>query len=270
MSSKSTILSLFGAVLGFGLSGGTAASAPETLAITTGDGASCSLDLYRPSAPVPVDVILLPDLAGSRAEWAAVAETLAARGCLVGCLDLRPLRGPARAKPVWGRAEDPLAPWTEAWREVEAARLRMRAESGSKGKRRTCALVGAGTGGAVAAVAASRLAVPPELLALVQPGERLAGIPIVPILAGLEMPVLLFCPLDASAAREVATDAYLACRPRSTLWMTGAALARPVRIFALRPQLAVDLADWIVGESSRTRAMERAAPHGDAMDERAR
>jgi pimeloyl-ACP methyl ester carboxylesterase len=238
--------------------------------ITTGDGVSCPLDLYRPSGPPSVDVILLGDLPGGRAEVSVLAEALAAHGCRVGCVELRPLRGAGGAAPVWGRTEDPLTPWTEAWREVEAARDRLRAEAGSGEGAPVWVLAGIGTGASAAAVAASRLPHPPDALVLVEPKAQLAGIPIAPILAGLEIPVLLFCPLDASEAREVATDAYLACRPRSTLWMSDGVLARPARLFELRSQLAVDLAHWIVGQSAGSGSTEDPARRGDVSGERAR
>jgi alpha-beta hydrolase superfamily lysophospholipase len=217
--------------------------------VTTEDGVACLLDLYRPVGSGAVDVILLPDLRGERASWAAAAETLASRGCVVGCLGLRPLR-PEGSRPVWGRMEDPLAPWTEAWREVAAARDRLREEGDAAGAPRPFILAGAGTGAAVAAVAASRLPQPPQALVLLQPQAALAGIPITPILAGLDIPVLLVCPVDASEARETASDAYLACRPRSTLWMTGGIQDGAERLLARRPQLAVDLATWLIGKSA--------------------
>lgn len=249
VSSKSTLRSLCGAALGLILGAVPVHSEPLAVTVTADDGVSCSLDLYRPPGPASVGVILLPDREGGRGDWAATAESLAVRGCLVGCLELRPLRA-GGSPPVWGRAEDPLTPWTYVWRDVEAAWRRLKAEPGA-GEGRPLVVGGAGVGAAVAAVAASRMTDPPAAVFLLQPAASLAGIPIAPILAGLEQPVLLIGPMEASEAREVTTDAYLASRPRSTFWMTAGTQSRPVQLIDRRPQLAIDLAGWIVGESSR-------------------
>ncbi len=188
-------------------------------------------------------MLFLPELGGTRADWAALAESLSTRGVGAACLDLRPVRAAGEARPVWGRAEDPLTAWTEAWREIQAAYDSLGSRAGTASPRTV--LVGAGLGGAAAAVASSRMPRPPGALVLVHPAPALAGIPIVPILAGLESSLLILSTLDQSDVQETGRDAFLACRPRAALWMTGPATEDAVAIFLRRPQLAVDLMDWI-------------------------
>ncbi len=185
-------------------------------------------------------VVLLPDPVDSLATWERLARLFAGRGHLVFVPQIV-VRHPTASLPVWGRPEDPGAPWASAWEEVVAVLAQAGAAIGQGGP---VVLGGTGRGAAAAAVAASRLSRPAVALLLIAPVRELVRLPVGPLLAGLAMPALVLAPTDdrdkANAAREI----HLAARPACRLWTIDGYACSP-RTLGARPKLAVDLADWV-------------------------
>lgn len=216
---------------------------PRVEELKTNDGISFVCDFYRPDSTATGVVVFFPDRGESRAEWTPLALDLAAAGLLVAVSDLRPPTAEASGV-VWGRVEEPYARWTEVWRETQAVVEKGRSLAG--GISLPLVLAGSGQAAAAATIAASRLPDPPSALVLIVPTGDLAGIPIAPVLAGLERPTLVLCPMDETPAREVARDIFLGLRREGQLWEVDALAGRST-VLAPRRQLWVDLAAWLAG-----------------------
>ena len=216
---------------------------PQVEELKTQDGISFVCDFYRPDRTATGVVVFFPDRGESRAEWMPLALDLAAAGLLVAVSDLRPALAEASGL-AWGRVEEPYSRWTEVWRETQAVAEKGRSLVG--GMSLPLVLAGSGQAAAAAAIGASRLPEPPSALFLIAPKGDLAGIPIAPVLAGLERPTLVLCPLAESPESEVAREIFLALRRARRLWEVDA-LAGRATVLASRRQLWVDLAAWLAG-----------------------
>jgi hypothetical protein len=213
----------------------------ERVILRTGAGVPFPVDCYRPSGMISGGTaVLLPDPADSLATWEGLARLFAGRGCTVFVPHIV-VRHAAASLAVWGRPEDPGAPWAAAWEEVVAVLAHAGAADGQSGP---VVLGGTGLGAAAAAVAASRLLRPPAALLLIAPVRELVRLPVGSLLAGLAVPALVLAPADdpdkAGAAREI----HLAARPTCRLWTIDGYACSP-RTLCARPKLAVDLADWV-------------------------
>jgi predicted alpha/beta-hydrolase family hydrolase len=229
----------------------------ERVILQTGGGVPFPVDCYRPSGTVSRGTaVLLPDPVDSLAIWGGVARLFAGRGIAVFVPQIV-VRRAAASLAVWGRPEDPGAPWAAAWEEVVAVLEFAEAAGGPGGP---VVLGGTGLGAAAAAVAASRLSAPPVALLLIAPVRELVRLPVGPLLAGLAVPALVLAPTDdpdkVNAAREILLAARITCR----LWTIDGYACSP-RTLRARPKLAVDLADWIGRElSGGTPAVDAEGP----------
>jgi alpha-beta hydrolase superfamily lysophospholipase len=240
-----------------------APAAAERVLLRTADGLSFPVDWYRPSGTISVGTaVLLPDPADSLAAWAGTARVLAARGFAVFVPEVV-LRRAAAPLAVWGRPEDPGAPWIAAWKEVTAV-LEHADAAGPGGE--PVVLGGTGLGAAAAAVAATHLSRPPAALFLISPAREVAQLPVGPLLAGLGAPALVIVSTDDRTRADAAREIHLAARPTCRLWAIDGYACTP-RTLDARLTLAVDLADWIerqlpgrvprVGEGPRSRGESR-------------
>lgn len=213
----------------------------ERVILRTADGVSFPVDWYRPSGPTSVGTaVLLPDPADSLAAWAGTARILAGRGFAVFVPEIV-LKRAAAPLVVWGRPEDPGAPWAAAWKEVTAVLEHAGADREGGGP---VVLGGTGLGAAAVAVAASRLSRPPDALFLVSPAREVAQLPVGPLLAGLGVPALVIVSTDDRNKADAAREIHLAARPSCRLWAIDGYACSP-RTLDARLTLTVDLADWI-------------------------
>jgi hypothetical protein len=209
--------------------------------LRTAGGVSFPAHWYRPSGTASVGTaVLLPDPGDSLEAWAGLARLFAGRGYNVFVPEIV-VRHAAASLAVWGRPEDPGAPWAAAWEEVVAVLAHAGAADGQGGP---VVLGGTGLGAAAAAVAASRLSHPPAALLLIAPVRELTGLPVGPLLAGLAVPALVLAPTDDPEKANAAREIHLAARPTCRLWTVDGYACTPRTLHA-RPRLAVDLADWI-------------------------
>ncbi len=213
----------------------------ERIVLRTERGGSFPVDWYRPSGPDSgATAILLSDPVDSLRVWTGLARRLAARGLTVYVPEIQ-VRRAAASVAVWGRPEDPGAPWAAAWEEVVAAL----AHAGNTGRAPGAVVLGGvGRGAAAAALAASRLPLPPKALLLVAPVRELTRLPLGPLLAGLAVPSLVLAPTDNRDQADAAREIYLAARRTCRLWTIDGYACSP-RAIEARPRLAVDLTEWI-------------------------
>jgi hypothetical protein len=213
----------------------------ERVVLRTEGGVPFPVDCYRPSGTISGGaVVLLPDPVDSLATWEGLARLFAGRGCAVYVPQVV-VRRAAAPLAVWGRPEDPGAPWASAWEEVVAVLAHAEAADGLDGP---VVLGGTGRGAAAAAVAASRLSRPPAALLLIAPVRELVGLPVGPLLAGLAVQALMLAPTDDSDKSAAAREIHLAARPTCRLWTIDGFACSP-RTLRARSKLAVDLADWV-------------------------
>jgi hypothetical protein len=226
----------------------------ERVVLTTEGGVPFPTDCYRPSGTISRGTaVFLPDPIDSLAVWAGVARLFAGRGYTVFVPEIM-VRRAAAPLAVWGRPEDPGAPWAAAWEEVVAILAHTGSVPGSEG---AVFLGGTGLGAAAAAVAASRLSHPPAALLLVAPVRELTRLPLGPLLAGLAVPTLVLAPIDDRNKADAAREIHLAARATCRLWSIDGFACTP-RTLEERPLLAVDVADWI------ERQLPRGIPAVDA------
>ena len=213
----------------------------ERVVLRTEGGVSFPVDCYRPSGTISRGTaVLLPDAVDGLAVWEGLARLFAERGFAVFVPQIVVLRAAASVA-VWGRPEDPGAPWAAAWEEVVAVLAHVGAADGHGGP---VVLGGAGLGAAAAAMAVSRLPRPPAALLLIGPVRELVQLPVGPLLAGLAVPALVLAPADDREKANAAREIHLAARPTCRLWTIDGYACTP-RTLSARPKLAVDVADWV-------------------------
>lgn len=209
--------------------------------LRTEGGVPFSVDCYRqPGAVSGGTAVFLPEPADSLAAWEELARLLAGRGYSVFVPQVV-VRSATAPLAVWGRPEDPGAPWAAAWEEVAAVLAHAEAADGPGG---SLLLGGTGLGAAAAVVAASRLSHPPAAFLLVAPVRELTGLPVGPLLAGLGVPALVVAPTGNAEKAYAAREIHLAARSICRLWMIDAYAFGP-RSLHVRPKLAIDMADWV-------------------------
>lgn len=219
----------------------TASTGPLRATMQTAGGVSFLVDGYRPSGMLPRGtVVFLPDPADSLAAWEGLGRLFAERGFAVYVPQVV-IKRTAAPQVVWGRPEDPGAPWAAAWEEVVAVLAQADAADGQTGP---VVLGGTGLGAAAAVVAASHLSRPPAVLLLVGPVRELTGLPVGPLLAGLAVPALVLASTDDADMADAAREIHLAARPACRLWTIDGFACGP-RTLRARPKLAIDLADWV-------------------------
>jgi dienelactone hydrolase len=205
------------------------------------DGTSVSAEYYRPVSPSSAGVVFFPAINGSTEPWRPLADSLAARGYNVLLARLHDPERPVTEVSRRGRGTSPAK--DEILRDALSAARTLREAVGDS--LRVLVWGGVELGGAAAAVAASRDERPPAGLLLVSPSAEVSGIPIAPILVGLEKPALLISgrddPLSGDAARRIYIEAAGACQ----LWEYDGG-ARGEHLLFRRPLVAGDLAAWIV------------------------
>lgn len=223
----------------------------ERVSYETSDGFSVLADLYRPARSGPVGAVFFHERSGSAAGWRLLARELSGRGWTVLVPELTSLGERARTGYRWGAGETAGGPEAQLWQDVLAAEAYLRRVT--LDSVRIVVPGGIGLGAAAVAISASRMLAAPPALLLLAPEPELGGIPITPLLVGLESPVLAVMVRGDSPSSQVCRDLYLQAGERCRLWELEAETSGP-RLLLERPLLSIDLADWLDGVSGRSRS----------------
>jgi alpha-beta hydrolase superfamily lysophospholipase len=210
------------------------AAGASSVTVTTEDGLTLSATLYEPRVTPAPAVILLHMLGRSRADWAPLAEGIAARGLVALAVDLR-----GHGDSGGGPSGDDLTPML---RDVKAALAWLQARPGLATA--SVGIAGASLGAALAVLTA---AAHPGVrsVALLSPGLEYRGLRVEAAMRayGARHALLVASREDAYAVRSART---LASGPACQLQLLEAAGHGTVML-QRHPALGPAVVDWFAG-----------------------